>query len=93
MLKRKSKQDVIYVHLNEKDRYVLSYGIEFREFIQALYDSINHLLLLKHQFDDADFNMHTLLDYVPKKRVMRLASEDISEYGDFCWIDFEEMEG
>ena len=33
----------------------------------ALYDSINHLLLLKHRFDDGDFNMHTLLDYVPQE--------------------------
>ena len=93
LLKRNRKQDVIYVHLNEKDRYVLSSGIGFNEFIHALYDYINHLLLLKHRFDDADFNMHTLLDYVPHKRVMKLTGEDVTQYGDFCWIDFEEMEG
>ncbi|XTP54815.1 hypothetical protein Q5760_01535 [Niallia sp. Krafla_26] len=93
MLKRNRKQDVIYVHLNEKNRYVLSSGIQFSEFIQALYDSINHILLLKHRFDDADFNLHTLLDYIPRKRVMKLAGDDVSQYGDFCWIDFEEMEG
>ena len=58
-----------------------------------MYDSINHILLLKHHFDDADFNLHTLLDYIPRKRVMKLAGDDVSRYGDFCWIDFEEMEG
>lgn len=92
-MKRNRKQDVIYIHLNERNRYVLSSGIDFSEFVQALYDSINHILLLKHCFEDADFNLHTLLDYIPRKRVMKLANEDVSQYGDFCWIDFEEMEG
>ena len=93
-MKRNSDiRDVIYVHLNENDRYALLYGITFDEFVSCLSESINHLLLLEHRFDDGDFNMHTMLDYVPKKRVMRLASDDVYEYGDFCWIDFEEMEG
>jgi hypothetical protein len=93
-LKRNSDiKDVIYVHLNENDRYALSSGITFDEFVSSLSESINHLLLLEHRFDDGDFNMHTMLDYVPKKRLMRLASDDVYEYGDFCWIDFEEMEG
>jgi len=92
-LKRNDIRDVIYIHLNEKNQYVLSYGIEFREFLLSLHESINHLLLLKHRFDDGDFNMHTMLDYVPKKRVMKLIEEDVYGYGDFCWIDFEEMEG
>ncbi|WP_338471469.1 hypothetical protein R4Z10_01435 [Niallia sp. XMNu-256] len=92
-MRRNRKQDVIYVHLNEKNRFVLSSGIFFNEFVQALNESINHILLLKHRFDDADFNLHTLLDYIPQKRVMKLAGEDVSQYGDFCWIDFEEMEG
>lgn len=92
-MKRNKRQDVIYVHLNEADQYVLSYGIEFKEFVLSLFGSINHLLLLKHDYNDADFNMHTLLDYVPRKRLMKLAEEEVYEYGDFCWIDFEEMEG
>ena len=93
-MKRNSDiRDVVYIHLNEKDRFVLTYGIEFYEFVLSLSDSINHLLLLKHRFDDSDFNMHTMLDYVPKKRVMKLAGDGVYNYGDFCWVDFEEMEG
>jgi hypothetical protein len=86
-------RDVIYVHLNEKDQYVLSYGIEFAEFIISLSEYVNHLLLLKHHFDDGDFNMHTMLEYVPRKRIMKLAEDGVFGYGDFCWIDFEEIEG
>lgn len=86
-------RDLIYVHLNQADQYVLSYGIEFEEFIAAFSGSLNNLLLLKHRFDDTDFNMHTLLEYCPDDRVSKLAGEDVYSYGDFCWVDFLEEEG
>ncbi|MDE3840686.1 hypothetical protein C0966_15415 [Bacillus methanolicus] len=85
-------RDLIYVHLNESDRYVITYGIEFFEFARSLSDLMNNLLLLKHRFDDGDFNMHTLLEYVPKERLNRLVKDDVYGYGDFCWIDFAEVE-
>ncbi len=85
-------RDLIYVHLNQKDQYVMSYGIEFNEFATAFSGSLNHLLLLKHRFDDADFNMHTLLEYCPADRINKLAAEDVYSYGNFCWIDFMEEE-
>jgi hypothetical protein len=86
-------QDLVYVHLNQNDQYVLSYGIEFAEFAAAFSGTLNHLLLLKHRFEDSDFNMHTLLEYCPDERIEKLAAEDIYSYGDFCWIDFVEEEG
>ncbi len=85
-------RDLIYVHVNQADQYVISYGIEFDEFAAAFSGSLNHLLLLKHRFDDADFNMHTLLEYCPKERIKKLAAEDVYGYGNFCWIDFMEEE-
>ena len=85
-------RDLIYVHINQTDQYVLSYGIEFEEFAAAFSDSLNHLLLLAHRFDDADFNMHTLLEYCPAERISKLAAEDVYGYGNFCWIDFIEEE-
>jgi hypothetical protein len=85
-------RDLIYVHLNQSDQYVLSYGIEFSEFAAAFSGSLNHLLLLKHKFDDADFNMHTLLEFCPEERIHKLTNEDVFAYGDFCWIDFIEEE-
>lgn len=84
--------DFIYIHLNENDQYVISYGIGFGEFYRSLYNQMNNILLLKHAFRDADFNMHTLLGYVPRDRMTKLVEDDISNYGDFCWIDFEEEE-
>nr|WP_077210565.1 hypothetical protein [Bacillus dakarensis] len=86
-------RNLVYVHLNESNQYVLTCGIEFSEFAQSLSGLMNQVLLLKHQFDDGDFNMHTLLEYVPNERIGKLAKENVDTYGDFCWIDFEEVEG
>jgi hypothetical protein len=83
-------RDLIYVHLNQTDQYVISHGIEFAEFVSTFSGTLNNLLLLEHRFDDADFNMHTLLEYCPVERINKLAAEDVYGYGNFCWIDFIE---
>lgn len=94
-LKKKSGnlRNLVYVYLNETDQYVLSYGIEFAEFMSSLSNRINYLLLLKHQFDDGELNVHTLLEYVPSENFKKIISDDVYSYGDFCWIDFEEVDG
>lgn len=89
----KNQRDLIYVHLNESKQYVLSYGIEFAEFTESLSDLINNVLLLKHHFDEGDFNVHSLLEFVPNNRLNKLMKDDVYGYGDFCWVDFEEEEG
>lgn len=85
-------RDIIYIHLNEREQYVMTYGIEFVEFAKSLFDSLNNLLLLKHGFEHADFNMHTLHEYVSKEKLNKLMEDDVYGYGNFCWIDFEEEE-
>ncbi|CAM3618329.1 hypothetical protein [Cytobacillus oceanisediminis] len=85
-------RDLIYIHLNEQDQYVMTYGIEFAEFVRTLSDSINNLLLLKHRYEHGDYNMHTMFDYVSRDKLGRLVEDDVYSYGDFCWIDFEEEE-
>ncbi|TRZ36224.1 hypothetical protein CEQ21_11665 [Niallia circulans] len=85
-------RDVVYIHLHEKERFVLSYGIEFYEFYHFLAQSISSILLLKHQFDDGELHTHTMFDYVPEQKLAKLAKEDVYGYGDFAWIDFEETE-
>lgn len=86
-------RDLVYFHLNDSGQYVISYGVEFAEFAQSLPRSLNHLLLLKHRFDDGEFNNHTQLDYVPRELLGKLAVDNVYSYGDFCWIDFEEIDG
>lgn len=85
-------RDIIYIYINEREHYTITYGIEFEEFAQALFQSLNHLLLLKHHFEDGDFNRHTLHEYVSNDKLKKLMDDDVYGYGDFCWIDFEEEE-
>ncbi|MBA4536862.1 hypothetical protein H1Z61_06835 [Bacillus aquiflavi] len=85
--------DLVYIYLNENNQYILSHGIEFFEFAQTVPNPLGNILLLKHQFDDGDFNMHTLLEYVPSERIEKLIKDDVYDYGDFCWLDFEEEDG
>jgi hypothetical protein len=85
--------NVIYLHVNYSEQFVLSNGISFGEFVASLPTDIHQVLLLKHQFEDTEVHMHTLLDYVKKDPFYQLAQEDVASYGDFCWVDFEEIEG
>lgn len=86
-------KELIYIHLHPINQYVVSYGIEFQEFMRSLPETPKHLLLLKHKFEDSDFNMHTRFDYIEAGGLQSLLKEDVGEYGDFCWIDFEDTDG
>ncbi|ASV67275.1 MULTISPECIES: hypothetical protein [Cytobacillus] len=90
--KNHSVRDLIYILLNEKDQSVISYGIEFSEFMQSLQNRTGHLLLVKHQYDNGELNVHTMFDWVAHEDLPALINEDVYSYGDFCWIDFEEEE-
>lgn len=76
--------------MNHPGQFVISYGIEFPEFIKALPVRPANLLLLKHNFEDGHFNMHTMLDYADSEMYPKLSADDVYGYGDFCWIDFED---
>lgn len=41
----------IYIHMNEVDQFVIFSGLTMEEFVQCV-DPLQHLLLLKHQFED-----------------------------------------
>ncbi|KKB38227.1 hypothetical protein [Bacillus thermotolerans] len=86
-------EGIIYIHLNTKYQYTISYGIDFHDFVRSLSKELNHLLLLKHEYDKADFNMNTRMNYVEAEEIPQLLKEPISEYSGFCWIDFDDIEG
>ncbi|CAH0347200.1 hypothetical protein [Bacillus sp. CECT 9360] len=87
------KKDILYMHIQDSERFVISSGMNFREFAYCLQAPLSNLLLLKHKFDDGEFNRNTLMEYVNQENVRDLLKEDVKEYGDFCWIDFEEERG
>ncbi|MBM7649407.1 hypothetical protein JOC78_002360 [Bacillus ectoiniformans] len=86
-------KELIYVHLNTAHQYTVSYGVEFHEFVRSLPRELNHLVLLKHGYNESEFNMHTRFEYVDSEDISKLLKEDIAEYGSFCWIDFEDTDG
>ncbi|MCJ8008489.1 hypothetical protein ACFFF5_16755 [Lederbergia wuyishanensis] len=92
MKKHVSDRELIYVHMNQTDHFVLSYGIEFTEFISGIPHPIQNALLIRHKLKDSHFNMHTMLEYVDQEMIEKLVQEDINSFGDFCWIDFKEEE-
>ncbi|RDI39879.1 hypothetical protein [Falsibacillus pallidus] len=91
----KHSQDVrnlIYVHVNHSDQYVVSHGLQFKEFMSGVPKLPGKLLLLQHRFEDGEFNRHTLLEYVGDEEIDKLLKEEVHQYGGFCWLDFEDEE-
>ncbi|RFU67396.1 hypothetical protein D0469_15110 [Peribacillus saganii] len=86
-------REILYLHLQASERFVLSYGMTFREFTYSLNHPLQNILLLKAKSEDAEFNMNTLLDFIPRENVAKLVKDDINNSGDFCWIDFDEEIG
>ncbi|MCJ7842182.1 hypothetical protein MUB24_14980 [Lederbergia sp. NSJ-179] len=85
-------QEIIYVHMNHSDRFVISSGISFSDFIDGISVDLSNLLLIRHKFEEGHFNMHMLLDYVDQDMLKKISAAEVKNYGDFCWIDFTDEE-
>lgn len=83
-------RDIVYMHVQTTERFVIASGMSFREFASSLEKPLNHVLLLKHDYDDTEFNLNVSLDYVVDENVAKLVKEDVRSFGDFCWVDFRE---
>ncbi len=83
-------RELIYLHLNASERFVLSGGISFLDFYYSLPGPLQSLLLLKHSYKDADFNMNTMLEYVDSSDVPKFVQSAGEQRGELCWIDFED---
>jgi hypothetical protein len=85
--------DILYMHLQASERFVITSGMSFWEFAASLEKPLNHILLLKHDYEDTEFNLNLSLEYVEKERVAKLVKTDVRPFGNFCWVDFEEESG
>ncbi|OBY76321.1 hypothetical protein BBG47_27850 [Paenibacillus sp. KS1] len=88
MKQKKQLRDLIYVSSNVEEQYFYSYGIEFKEFMNSVSDPPGNLILLKHNFNDVNWNQHTRFDIVTKNEIDQLINDDVYNYGDFCWVDY-----
>ncbi|MBM7569259.1 hypothetical protein [Paenibacillus sacheonensis] len=93
MRKKQMTRDLIYVNGREFDNHCFySYGFEFYEFMSCVQPRPENLILLKHNFDGAEWNPHTRFDYVTAQGIKDLIDDNVYGYGDFCWVDFEKEE-
>lgn len=93
MKKKQNIRDLIYVNGNDFDsKCFYSYGIEFYEFMSCVHNRPENLILLKHNFDNAQWNPHSRFDYVTSQEISELIDDNVYGYGDFCWVDFNNEE-
>ncbi|MFC3799226.1 hypothetical protein [Cohnella sp. GCM10012308] len=85
------KRKFLYMVYNENEQSVTSTGIEFADFVHALPIGINHILLLDSGYAEGEFHAGLRMEYVRKERLQALYKENVYAYGDFCWVDFEEV--
>ena len=85
--------ELLYVHMNASERFVMMGGLDFQDFYASLSQPLQNILLLKHRYKDAEYNMHTALEFVEKENVPKLVKSMSEQNGEFCWIDFEEDAG
>lgn len=79
----------LYVHMNELNQFVIFSGLTFREFVSAV-GPLQNILLLKNEYEDGSFNMHTRLEFVEEKGIAKFIKKVSDSKKDLCWIDFSE---
>lgn len=85
-------RDVIYMIYKEKEQSVTSMGIEFADFTASLSHELNHVLLLASGYAGEDYHKGLQLEFVRKEQLNDLYRQNVYQYGDFCWIDFDDIE-
>ncbi len=87
------KRDFIYLHKQEAEHFVASFGMDFFSFMQSLKEPPQNVLLLDHPFMDVEYDMHTQFNYVSFPFYKKYYKENGKEYGHISWIDFDDIEG
>lgn len=77
----------LYIYLNDADQFALFSGLTFAQFMDAMKMPKN-LLLLKHTYEDASYNMHTQLEFASQEEFPELRKSRTVKKGEFGWIDF-----
>ncbi|MEI4770718.1 hypothetical protein WAX74_13910 [Psychrobacillus sp. FJAT-51614] len=79
----------LYVHVNEIEHFALFSGLSVQQFIKNFSD-LSALLLLKHQYEDASFNMHTQLEFVVKEQYNHFLKDYAERPSVLCLLDFSD---
>lgn len=85
-------RDVVYINSDTEKGLVKFYGIQFKDFISCTPNPINNVLLIEHEYWSEKYHLPSRFMYTTKENINDLINEDIYNYGDFCWVDFNEEE-
>ncbi|SHH92657.1 hypothetical protein SAMN02745823_01470 [Sporobacter termitidis DSM 10068] len=81
---------ICYIYSNSKENLVVNHGIEFRDFINSLETPVKNLLLIKHDFFGGCYHGPSGFKFVKEHQLWELSADNIYNYGDFCWFDFND---
>lgn len=84
--------DVFYINAFPENNEIVYYGMELREFIRCAPIELTQMLLLEAEYFAAGFRSKTKFEVVEKEEMEDFSKEDVSRYGDFCWVDFNTKE-
>lgn len=79
----------LYVHVNDVEHFALFSGITVQRFIRN-FSELSALLLLKHRYDDASFNMHTQLEFIVPEQHNHFIKNFTEGPFELCFMDFED---
>lgn len=78
-----------YIKIDEVNNYVLTSGMEFKDFMNGIKIKPNNILILEGYPYNSVYSNKLFMEYITKEHMESFVEEDVYSYGDFCWIDFE----
>ncbi len=84
-------RDLMYLYYDKDKSSIRTYGIEFKEFILSLDARPDNILVLSGDYWGTDFDHNTRCNYSSFEDINNFIEENVYHYGDFVWIDFEEL--
>ncbi len=82
-----------YFHMHPKERFIISLGMDAREFVTGISRFVSNMLLIQHQIDDVyGYNANTKLNYLNEKEIGRFLEDTDSKFKCCSWIDFDAKE-
>lgn len=85
-------RDVFYVNAYPDENKIIYYGMELIEFLKYSPVELNQLLLLESEYYGADTKSKTNFEIIGKNEMEDFLGENTTNYGDFCWVDFDSRE-
>lgn len=82
-------RDFYYININREKNEVFSCGAQFSEFIEFVFLKPINILLLKGCFYAGKWH-DTGFEYVDSENMNKLIEDNVYNYGDFCWVDFND---